>query len=193
MAFAGKEEFYMPVRKNKRGRPPLEPEEYYGHNRIRRRLNKLWISDNPECIEVETYPGEDLDRNSEEFLYAPIECLRLAVKAKKLKRLQTGLWYCCMRRRNDDQSRTICIMYRMHYGQAWPLVAFWRLLSGLFERYYDITRSPHLNRREHRAKILAVLPSNISRTFEPPNRNTILIPHVAMYTLTRNDRPLPGT
>ena len=178
----------------KRGRPPLGSEKYYGHNRIRRRLNKLWKPDNQECIAVETYPGENLDRHSEEFLYAPIECIRMAIGEKKFMRLDTGLWYCCMRRVNDDQSRTFCVVYRMAYGKAKPLSNLYEFVNEhLKESQYARGNLRVLDTPNDCPRILKVLPSNISRTFESPNINTRIIPHVGMYTLTKRDTAGSGT
>ena len=179
----------MERKKKKPGRKHRQREKYRGHNSITLQLNELFSPDNPDCFTDTEYSTRQFDDHVE----AIAEYLKCAGKAKKLIRLQTGIWYCCMKEEDDDQTRTFCVMYHMAYGKAIPLVNLHLLVWDIFpESQYHIHRIK-CDDPKGSPKILAALHLNIRKSMQERRKNTLMIPHVAMYTLTKKDTVQPGT
>lgn len=107
-----------------------------------------------------------------------LEFLEEAVKGGTLVRLKEGVWVCC--NKQGSHNWTLCFLYRAQAGPKRPITDLYPYLI----EYFEITEKYHMDDEraidmpEDAPKVLAVLSSNVSRTFRSPEKGKRYAPHV---------------
>ena len=130
-----------------------------------------------------------------------LEFIEKAVKGGTLVRLKEGLWFCCNKLDSLDSSDdsdisdnldgsdrpdwTICFMYKEKEGVRGSIMKLFDYLGQYFERIgcYLIGNCGYISSPEDAPKVLALLPSNIRRTFQDRTEGKRYIPHILMMSV----------
>lgn len=149
----------------------------FGQEEIRRKLKSLLVRGKGKIT-----PGN--------YRADILVCLENAVNAGTLVRLKTRLWFWCFLG-SDSEGREewiLLFMFRVVAGRANPLSRLTRYLLDVLPGFgYEIDCYDKIDSYDQTARIRALLPANISRTFASEKKRIQLIAHIGKFIVRKMD------